>query len=106
MQGIPEAAELAPPVARPPTLFPAGAPGTAPAVPAQGAVPAGGPNAAPLDLFPQVRQYYMVIDLNVIFLFYGDTDTFTHMATYNFEVFCFCRVYPLWVAVVQELWTF
>jgi len=51
--GIPEAAELAPPVSRQPAAFPAGAPGTAPAAQAQGAVPAGGPNAAPLDLFPQ-----------------------------------------------------
>ena len=52
-QGIPENAE-APPVARAPaseqtTNAPAQAP-----QPVQAAVPSGGPNANPLDLFPQV----------------------------------------------------
>ncbi|KAH9623242.1 hypothetical protein KSS87_010834 [Heliosperma pusillum] len=51
--GIPEQAEV-PPVARAPTATPAG--GQAADLPtnvAQGAVPSSGPNASPLDLFPQ-----------------------------------------------------
>jgi hypothetical protein len=58
VQGIPEAAEIPAPVARPP---PAAAPAAAAAIPAApapaapAAAPAG-PNAAPLDLFPQVRR--------------------------------------------------
>ncbi len=53
-QGIPEAAEVPAPVARPPA---AGAPAAAiPAIPAPAAPAApAGPNAAPLDLFPQVH---------------------------------------------------
>lgn len=53
-QGIPEAAEVPAPGARPP---PAAAPAAAipaAAAPAAPAAPAG-PNAAPLDLFPQVQ---------------------------------------------------
>jgi len=54
--GIPEAAEVAAPVAQPPAPVPAAAATTAPA-PAVPVAPApaapGGPNAAPLDLFPQ-----------------------------------------------------
>ncbi|KAH9574898.1 hypothetical protein CY35_01G083400 [Sphagnum magellanicum] len=54
--GIPEAAEVAVPVARPSAPAPGAAATTAPA-PAMPAAPApaapGGPNAAPLDLFPQ-----------------------------------------------------
>jgi UV excision repair protein RAD23 len=54
--GIPEAAEVAAPVARPPAPVPGAAPSIAPA-PATLAAPApaasGGPNVAPLDLFPQ-----------------------------------------------------
>ncbi|CAM6043240.1 unnamed protein product [Sphagnum compactum] len=54
--GIPEAAEVAVPVARNPATVP-GAPATTAPAPAVPAVPApaapGGPNAAPLDLFPQ-----------------------------------------------------
>ncbi|CAK9268527.1 hypothetical protein BDL97_02G089200 [Sphagnum fallax] len=54
--GIPEAAEVAVPVARNPATV-AGAPATTAPAPAVPAVPApaapGGPNAAPLDLFPQ-----------------------------------------------------
>ncbi|CAK9192389.1 unnamed protein product [Sphagnum troendelagicum] len=54
--GIPEAAEVAAPVAQPPVPVPAAAATTAPA-PAVPVAPApaapGGPNAAPLDLFPQ-----------------------------------------------------
>jgi hypothetical protein len=57
LQGIPEAAEVAVPVARNPATVP-GAPATTAPAPAVAAVPApaapGGPNAAPLDLFPQV----------------------------------------------------
>jgi hypothetical protein len=57
LQGIPEAAEVAVPVARNPATVP-GAPATTAPAPAVPAVPApaapGGPNAAPLDLFPQV----------------------------------------------------
>ncbi len=57
LQGIPEAAEVAAPVAQPPAPVPAAAATTAPA-PAVPVAPApaapGGPNAAPLDLFPQV----------------------------------------------------
>jgi UV excision repair protein RAD23 len=56
LQGIPEAAEVAAPVARPPAPVPGAAPSIAPA-PATLAAPApaasGGPNVAPLDLFPQ-----------------------------------------------------
>ncbi|CAK9215669.1 unnamed protein product [Sphagnum troendelagicum] len=55
--GIPEAAEVAVPVARNPATVAAGAPATTAPAPAVPAVPApaapGGPNAAPLDLFPQ-----------------------------------------------------
>lgn len=56
LQGIPEAAEVPVAVARPPAAAP-GAPVTnAPAAPLPVAPAApGGPNAAPLDLFPQVR---------------------------------------------------
>ncbi len=57
LQGIPEAAEVAAPVARPPAPVPGAAPSIAPA-PTMLAAPApaasGGPNVAPLDLFPQV----------------------------------------------------
>jgi hypothetical protein len=56
LQGIPEAAEVPAPVARAPA---AGAPAAAAAVPAAPApaapVAPQGPNAAPLDLFPQVQ---------------------------------------------------
>ncbi|KAL9230108.1 hypothetical protein vseg_005498 [Gypsophila vaccaria] len=51
--GIPEQAEV-PPVARAPAATPAGGlPADSSAPVAQGAVPSGGPNASPLDLFPQ-----------------------------------------------------
>ncbi len=57
LQGIPEAAEVVVPVAHPSAPAPGAAATTAPA-PAMPAAPApaapGGPNAAPLDLFPQV----------------------------------------------------
>lgn len=54
LQGIPEAAEV--PVARAPAAAaPLGAPAAAPAAAPLGAPAApAGPNAAPLDLFPQV----------------------------------------------------
>lgn len=54
-QGIPEEAEV-PPVARiPASVQPSNAPAVNPPVqPSQPAAPAGGPNANPLDLFPQV----------------------------------------------------
>jgi UV excision repair protein RAD23 len=48
--GIPESAEMRPVGGRSPAV--AGVPAATPAAPAQ-AAPAGGPNAAPLDLFPQ-----------------------------------------------------
>ncbi|KAL3700606.1 hypothetical protein R1sor_018628 [Riccia sorocarpa] len=54
--GIPEAAEVAVPVGRPaPQQGAGGAPAAVPppAAAAQPAPPSGGPNAAPLDLFPQ-----------------------------------------------------
>ena len=52
LQGIPETAEVPVAVARAPAAAPAGAGQPAPP-PAAPAAPAG-PNAAPLDLFPQV----------------------------------------------------
>jgi UV excision repair protein RAD23 len=55
--GIPETAEVAVPLSRPSVpaqgAGPAPAPMPAPAAAAQPANPVGGPNAAPLDLFPQ-----------------------------------------------------
>lgn len=51
-QGIPEQAEV-PPVAQPPTIAPAVNPPAQAPQPAQ-PVPSSGPNANPLDLFPQV----------------------------------------------------
>ncbi|GKV43967.1 hypothetical protein SLEP1_g51197 [Rubroshorea leprosula] len=50
--GIPEEAEL-PPVARPPVSVPPTNPPVQPQQPAQPAPPSTGPNANPLDLFPQ-----------------------------------------------------
>jgi len=60
-QGIPEQAE-APPVAQVPVSeqAPAAQPRQQPAQPTT--VPAGGPNANPLDLFPQVVVMYITID--------------------------------------------
>lgn len=66
-QGIPEQAEV-PPVARVPA---SGPPANSPAQPPQpaqpAAVPSSGPNANPLDLFPQV-----VIALFLLIDFWGD----------------------------------
>lgn len=66
-QGIPEQAEV-PPVARVPA---SGPPANSPAQPPQpaqpAAIPSSGPNANPLDLFPQV-----VIALFLLIDFWGD----------------------------------
>lgn len=66
LQGIPENADV-PPVAQAPT----GGQAVNPPVQASGAaapaVPSGGgPNANPLDLFPQVRSIYALLDYVVI----------------------------------------
>lgn len=65
-KGIPEQAE-APPVARPPASAPAAA-ASPPAQSQQSAAPAApssGPNANPLDLFPQVV-YYLISSINYL----------------------------------------
>lgn len=62
LQGIPETAEVPVAVARAPAAAPAGAGQPAPP-PAAPAAPAG-PNAAPLDLFPQVPCGLHVLIMN------------------------------------------